>query len=186
MKNVKQIPIKTKSIKKIYQNPWLSLEEHKVINADNKEGVYGVLNYGNGVSILAMDDKNNIFLIKEYKYAVKKFMFQLPSGGVGKGEKPIQSAKRELLEETGLKASDWKHLGITNPFPTTVTTTVSLYLATNLKQIKKPEVGVDLYKFSIQEVIKMISRNEITHSGSIVCLFKYLQFNRSGILSNNQ
>lgn len=175
MNNLKRISIKTRSIKTIYQNPWLTVEEHKVINLNHKEGIYGVLNYGDGVSVLAIDEKNNVYLINEYKYAVKKFMYQLPSGGIGKKEKPLQAAKRELLEETGLKSRNWKLLGITNPFPTTVTTTVHLYLATNLKQVKKPEAGVNLYKFPLSKVLKMISENKITHSGSIVCIFKYLQ-----------
>lgn len=177
MKTKKQTRPKTQSIRKVYENPWLRVEEHRILNADNSKGVYGVLNYGNGISVLAVDDKDNICLIREYKYAVHKFMFQLPSGGVGRnGEKPLAAAKRELLEETGLEASKWKLLGVTNPFPTTVTTTVSLFLATGLKQVQEPEGGVDLYKFSLKDVLKMVSKNKITHSGSIVCLFKYFQY----------
>lgn len=172
MKNKTSVPIKTISVKQIYKNSWLSLEEHRVITPDNKKGVYGVLDYGDGVSVLATDG-DDIFLIKEYKYAIKKFTFQLPSGSVNKNESPLRSAKKELLEEAGLKAGKWALLGITHPFPTNITTTVYLYLARDVKQVQKPEAGINLYKFSISKVKKMIDQNKITHSGSLVCLLKY-------------
>jgi ADP-ribose pyrophosphatase YjhB (NUDIX family) len=168
----REIPIKTVKIKGIYKNPWLSLEEHQVITPDNKKGVYGVLDYGDGVSVLATD-ADDIFLIKEYKYAIKKFSFLLPSGSVNKNETPLKSAKKELLKEAGLKAGNWALLGITHPFPTNITTTVYLYLARDVKQIQKPEAGVSLYKFSISKVKRMIDQNKITHSGSLVCLLRY-------------
>ena len=172
MKNKVGVPIKTVKIKRIYKNPWLSLEEHRVITPDNKKGVYGVLDYGDGVSVLATDG-NNVYLIKEYKYAIKKFSFLLPSGSVNKNETPLQSAKKELLEEAGLKAGKWTFLGTTHPFPTNITTTVYLYLARDVKQIQQPEAGVSLYKFSLSKVKKMIDQNKITHSGSLICLLKY-------------
>ena len=174
MPKIDNIPPRTVSIRKIYKNRWLDLEEHKVITGDNKEGIYSVLDYGDGVSILPIDDDNNVFLIWEYKYAIKKFTLQLPSGSVDKREKPIQAAKRELLEETGFKAGKWKFLGTTNPFPTNITTTVFLYLATNLKQVQRPETGIEIYRFPISRVRKMVFENKITHSGSLVCLLKYL------------
>jgi 8-oxo-dGTP pyrophosphatase MutT (NUDIX family) len=176
---MKNQPVKTISIKKIYKNKWLDLEEHKVVTGDGKEHTYGVLDYGDGVSILSVDDSKNIFLIKEYKYAVKKYMYQLPAGTVEKGEAPLLAAKREFLEETGLKAGKWKFLGTTNPFPTNITTTVSLYLATNLKQVQEPEYGIRLHKFSLAKVKQMVAKNKITHSGTLVCLLKY--FNQEKI-----
>ena len=172
MKNKTSVPIKTIRIKQIYKNTWLSLEEHRVITPDNKKGVYGVLDYGDGVTVLATD-ADDIFLIKEYKYAIKKFSFLLPSGSVNKNETPLQSAKKELLEEAGLKASKWTFLGTTHPFPTNITTTVYLYHARSVKQIQKPEAGVSLYKFSLSKVKKMVDQNKITHSGSLVCLLEY-------------
>ncbi len=125
------------------------------------------------VSVLAVDKDKSIYLIREYKYAVKKYMYQLPAGTVEKGEVPLNAAKREFLEETGLEARNWKFLGITNPFPTNITTTVSLYLATGLKQVQNPEAGIRLRKFSLKKVKSMVSENKITHSGTLVCLLKY-------------
>lgn len=177
MENKKNSPIKTISVRKIYKNPWLTLEEHKVVNQEGKYGLYGILDYGDGVSILPIDG-NNIFLIKEYKYGIGKYSFQLPSGSINKNETPLQAAKKELLEESGLKARRWKQLGITHPFPTNITTAVYLYLAEGVEQVRKPEKGVNLYKFHKSKVKKMIQENKITHSGSLVCLLKYFSIIR--------
>lgn len=173
MKNKKDSPIKTVSVKKIYKNPWLTLEEHKVVNQDNKPGLYGILDYGDGVSVLAINHNDKAFLVEEYKYGIGEYSFQLPSGSVDKNETPLQSAKKELLEEAGLKAKSWKFLGITHPFPTNITTTVYLYLAKGVEQVRKPEEGVNLYKLPISKIKRMIKENKITHSGSLVCLLKY-------------
>lgn len=167
-----KIPFMILKTKRIYKNRWLSLEEHQVIGPDNRKSVYGVLDYGNGVSVLATDGKN-IFIIKEYKYAIKKFSYLLPTGSVNKNETPLQSAKKELLEEAGLKAKKWKLLGITHPFPTNITTKVSLYLATGVKQVQQPEAGISIYKFPIPTVKRMVAQGKITHSGSLVCLLRY-------------
>ena len=174
MPRFKNITPKTVSIRKIYKNRWLNLEEHRIITTDNKKGIYGILDYGDGVTVLPIDNDDNVYLIREYKYAIKKFTYQLPSGSVDKGEKPIQAAKRELLEETGFKAREWAFLGTTNPFPTNITTTVFLYFATGFKRIANPERGIELHKFSMKRVEKMVLENKITHSGSLVCLLKYL------------
>jgi len=166
--------IQTTDIKVVYSNPWLIVEEHKVRNIDNSAGIYGVLDYGNGVTTIAVNNNNEILLINEYKYAIEQFAYQLPSGGVEKGEDALEAAKREFLEESGLQGEKWQSLGYIYPFPTNIKTKVNLYLVTNVIEVQRPENGVDSDWFSVDEVREMIQRNEIIHAGSLVCLLKYL------------
>jgi len=95
----------------IYKNPWLQLREDLVIRPDGKRGVYSVVERLPVNFVIALDQKECIFFIKEYRYPIKKTILQLPAGVTDKNKDFLSSAKKELLEETGIKAKRWKKLG---------------------------------------------------------------------------
>ena len=104
-------PWQTKSSQKIYENPWISLTEHQVINPSGGDGIYGEVHFKNyAIGIIAIDEKNMIYLVGQYRYPLKQYSWELPEGGGPLGETPLDSAKRELLEETGLVAQHWQEV----------------------------------------------------------------------------
>ena len=97
--------IKTTSF--VYKNHWLEVLEHQVIRPDGKDGTYSEVDILSGSSILPVDEEGNVYLVKDYRFAIAKNSLELPRGGIDENEDPLTAAKRELKEELGIEAGEW-------------------------------------------------------------------------------
>src|SRR6266487_6951807 len=95
----------------IYENPWIKLEEHQLINPSGSKGIYGKVHFKNtAIGIIPLDDENNTWLVGQHRYVLSEWSWEIPEGGGPAGINILESAQRELLEETGLKAKHWKEI----------------------------------------------------------------------------
>jgi 8-oxo-dGTP pyrophosphatase MutT (NUDIX family) len=97
--------------KPVYRNQWISVREDRIIYPNGKPGVYGVVEKGPGVAVIALDKDNNIFFIRQYRYTLDDVFWELPAGAVHEGESEVESAQRELFEEIGIRAGRFERLG---------------------------------------------------------------------------
>lgn len=101
-------PWKTLQITQVYDNPWIQVSHHDVITPIGKPGIYGVVHFKNlAVGVLPLDEERNTWLVGQYRYALKRYSWEIPEGGCPLGTSPLETAQRELLEETGIKANRW-------------------------------------------------------------------------------
>ncbi len=82
--------------------------------------------------MMPVDEKNRILLVRQYRLPAQQFLWELPAGSVDPGEKPLQTAKRELVEETGYRAKKWTKLAEFYPSPGFLSEKMTIYLATGL------------------------------------------------------
>ena len=174
-------PYKVLETQSIYQNKWLSVREDKVVHPGGNEGIFGIIEMKAGATVLALNEYNEVYLVREYKYAIEKYSIELMSGGLDDGEPPIDGAKRELKEELGIVAAEWIDLGVVDPFTTVISSPNYMFLARGLKKGRQ-KLGeleqLEILKIPFDRVINMVMNNEITHSASCVCILKaarYLQ-----------
>ena len=168
-------PWKIKHSKIVYQNRWISVREDAVIRPDGKPGIFGVVTMLPGSSVIPIDDKGNVYLTKEYHYGVGRTTIEAISGGIEKGENKLNTAKRELEEETGLAAKRWTYLGSVDPFTTVVNSPNHMYLARNLSLGKSHQEGTEnikVIKVPLKKAIQWIKKGKITHSATCVALLK--------------
>ena len=101
-------PWKQLSSTVVYDNPWMRVEEHQVINPSGAQSLYGKVCFKNrAVAILALDETDSLYLVGQHRYTLDEYAWELPMGGAPEEEDVLAAAKRELREETGISASDW-------------------------------------------------------------------------------
>ncbi len=104
-------PWQTLTSKHIYDNPWISLREDQVINPNGGQGIYGLVHFKNkALGIIPVDDRGYTYLVGQYRYALSAYSWEIPMGGGPLAEDILEAAQRELREETGLSAKNWKQI----------------------------------------------------------------------------
>ncbi len=172
--NKKRGPWTIKSSIRKYKNPWIEVSEDEVIKPDGEPGVFGTVKMKAGVSVLPMDKDGFVYLTQEFHYALGRESIEAVSGGIDGSEKPLETAKRELLEEIGIEAKEWIDLGLVNPFTTVVNSPAYLFLARDLQLTKRnPETEViKLLKVKFDDAVNMVVDSKITHGPSCVLILK--------------
>ncbi|TAH03219.1 MAG: NUDIX hydrolase [Sphingobacteriales bacterium] len=159
-----------------YDNHWISLTQHEVINPNGGQGIYGQVHFKNyAIGIVALDNLNNIYLVGQYRFPINLYSWELPEGGGDLCVEPLVSAKRELLEETGLVAAEWKEL-----FRMHLSNSVSdelsiIYLAKNLQQFEaQPEdtEQLQIKKIPFEEAYQMVISGKITDSITMAAILR--------------
>jgi 8-oxo-dGTP pyrophosphatase MutT (NUDIX family) len=169
-------PWKITSQKNIYDNPWINLTEYQVINPSGNPGIYGKIHFKNvAIGVLPLDAELNTYLVGQFRFALNQYSWEMPEGGGPEGTDPLESAKRELLEETGLKASQWteiQRLHLSNSVSDELSI---LYLARGLEQFEaEPEETEQLIikKVPFAEIYRMVCDGEITDSMTVAAVLK--------------
>jgi len=176
MQHPEENPWKIVSEKNIYDNPWISLTEYDVINPSGNPGIYGKVHYKNrAIGVLPLDENMNTYLVGQYRFVLDQYSWEMPEGGGDLNDEPINAAKRELLEETGLKANKWTEL-IRMHLSNSVSDELSIiYVAQDLQQFEpEPEDTEQLVinKVPFQEVYQMVCRGEITDAMTVAAVLK--------------
>ena len=165
---------KTTSVKQVYDNAWVAVEHREVVNPAGKPGIYGVVKFKNrAIGIVPLDDEGYIYLVGQYRYTLDVYSWEIPEGGGPLGEDPLDTAKRELKEETGLVATDWKQIGRIHTSNSVTDEEGFIFLAEGLTQcIAEPEETEELHvrRVLLGEAVDMVMRSEITDSLSMCAI----------------
>lgn len=169
-------PWKTLSSKPVYQNPWISLREDQILNPKGGNGIYGVVSFKNkALGIIPLDDDNNTWLVGQYRYALNEYSWEIPMGGGPVEKDYLESAKRELKEETGFTAEKWTEIARIHTSNSVTDEEGFIYLAQDLTagetEFEETE-DLQIKKLPLAEAVEMVMRNEITDSISIAGILK--------------
>ena len=158
----------------IYENRWISLNHYDVINPNGGEGIYGKVHFKNiAIGIVPIDDDGNTWLVGQHRFPLNIYSWEIPEGGCPLDEKPLDAAKRELLEETGLVAQEWKVI-LTMYLSNSVSDEKAIiFIAKNLSQQASQPDDTELLqikKVSLQESFEMVNKNTITDAVAVAAL----------------
>ncbi len=168
---------KIKKSEEIYKNPWLSVIKNEVVQPDGKDGEYTTVNIKPGVTILALDANGSVKLSKGFQFAIQKYMTGATAGGaIESGESPLEAAKRELKEETGIEATKFTPLGEVNAITSGIISSPNyLFLAEGLEFGEKHLEGTEEIKsftVTLEKAVELVMSGEITHSASALLIMK--------------
>jgi 8-oxo-dGTP pyrophosphatase MutT (NUDIX family) len=175
-------PWKTVSSKTVYENPWIRVREDNVVRPDGTSGIYGVMESNDSVMTIALNEKNEVFLIRAFSYPVSSWSWELPGGG-GDNEHAEIAAKRELAEETGIVAQTWTSLGKTRVCNGLMTERTHYYVASDIEIQERIESDdhhfiSDGQFYSLNRIDEMIISGDIDDGQTITGLYllkKYIQ-----------
>ena len=164
------------SEKQVYDNKWINVTEYDVINPTGGKGIYGKVHFKNlAIGIVALDEALNTYLVGQYRFTLDEYSWEIPEGGGPLEDDPLDSAKRELLEETGLIAHDWTVI-LRMHLSNSVSDEYSIiYLARQLEQhTAMPEETEQLIvkKMPFEEAWQMTEDGLITDAMSVAAIQK--------------
>jgi 8-oxo-dGTP pyrophosphatase MutT (NUDIX family) len=174
--NEQHNPWQIKGEQAIYDNPWIQVTEYDVINPSGGKGIYGKVHFKNtAVAVIPLDDALNTWLVGQYRFTISQYTWEIPEGGSPAGTDPLASAKRELLEETGLVAARWDFLMNFHLSNSVSDEYGFIYLARQLEQhAPEPEETEQLVikKTPFEEAYRMVENGLITDSLSVAAILK--------------
>jgi 8-oxo-dGTP pyrophosphatase MutT (NUDIX family) len=171
-------PWKTISEETAYENAWIRVEHHEVLNPAGNPGIYGKVHFKNtAIAIIAVDSEGFTYLVGQFRYTLNTYSWEVPEGGcsIESGESILEAAKRELLEETGLVALKWTELGEVYLSNSVSDEKAVMYLAQNLSQhqaCSEETEQLKIRKLPLKEAIEMAQNGEITDALSVLSLLK--------------
>lgn len=173
-------PWETVSTRAVYDNPWIKVREDEVVRPDGRPGIYGVVHFKNvAVGVLAVED-GEVYLVGQYRYTLGRYSWEIVEGGCPEGEDTLDAARRELEEETGLRARDWVKMGEAHLSNSVSDELAVWYLATGLEQGEPRPDGTErlqVRRVGLEEALRMTFAGEITDALSMLALMQ-LQLRR--------
>ncbi len=162
----------------VYENPWIQVQHSAILNPNGGEGIYGKVHFKNlAIGILAINDQEEIYLVGQDRFPFQgEFSWEIIEGGGPLDEDPLESAKRELKEETGLEARSWslvQEMHLSNSVSDEVS---KLYIARDLIAGEaNPDATekLQIKKLPFQEALNMVLKGEIKDSISVAAILFY-------------
>jgi ADP-ribose pyrophosphatase len=158
----------------IYSGKLIRLKVDRIIEPSGVRAEREVVHHAGSVVILAHSNDGRIVLVRQYRYAVKQFLWELTAGIIKPGERPLAAARRELMEETGYRAKKLRFLFDFFPSPGILTEKMFLVEATELTWSKAqpdPDERIEVGHFTPAQVMRMIKSRRIRDAKTLVGLF---------------
>ena len=161
----------THQSKEVYDNPWIKVVHDDVTTPTGTSGIYGTVLFKNkAIGIIPIDREGNTWLVGQYRYPLKEYSWEIPMGGGPHNEEPLQTAQKELKEETGIEAKKWTNLMKIHTSNSVTNEVGFIFLA---EELTYGETSFDetedltIKKLPFTEAYQMVLDNKITDAISV-------------------
>ncbi|WP_317930015.1 NUDIX hydrolase [Halioxenophilus sp. WMMB6] len=166
-----------KSRRETYSNPWISVSHCEVITPAGSDGIYGLVHFKNtAVGVVPIDDEGYTWLVRQSRYPLQEYTWEIPEGGSPAGEETLATAQRELREEVGLEASQWRELQRMHLSNSVSDEAAVLYVARGIRECGGIELDdsedITSRRLPLSEAVQMVLDGEITDSLSVAALLR--------------
>ncbi len=166
---------KTLDSAELYDGRVFRVTRDDVLLENGRTGVREIVHHHGGACVVALTKEGEVYLVRQYRYAIGREMWELPAGKLEKDEDPFEAACRELGEETGLAADNWRSLGAFYPTVGYCTEAIHMYLATGLHAVDMhldEDEFLEPCKAPLTEMVQRVLNGEIQDSKTIVGVLK--------------
>lgn len=168
-------PWKTLSGELKYENKWISVTEYQVINPAGGNGIYGKVHFKNkAIGVVPVDHELNTWLVGQFRYTLNEWSWEIPEGGGPPNESPVECARRELQEETGLRAHRWTQILRFHTSNSVTDEEGFIFMAEGLEEgknsLEETEADMKVWKLPLNKAVQMVTEGKITDSLSAMGL----------------
>jgi ADP-ribose pyrophosphatase len=175
----------TLSSRLIYDGRAVRLRVDTVRMPSGRETTREIVEHSDCVAVIAVDDKDNVLLVNQFRKPVEKELLEIPAGGIEPGEEPVDCVRREMREETGFLPRKVERLGGFYSTPGYCTEYLYLYLASDLVpsplQAEDSE-SIRLVRMPLAQIPGLITSGSICDAKSIAGLLAFLEYRKSAKL----
>ena len=165
----------TASSRELFSGKILHMFHDEVILPDGGRAMREIVRHPGGVCIAALDDDNNLFFVRQFRYPYKEEVLELPAGKLEKGMTPLENGKRELLEETGTEGYSYISLGQVYPSPGYTDEIIHLY-ACRVSSVGESRPDEDEFlnveKIPLDKALEMVLNNQIPDAKTQITVLK--------------
>ncbi|MBT8471299.1 MAG: NUDIX hydrolase [Marinicaulis sp.] len=165
-------PWVVRSSRLTFENPWIRVTDHDVLHPDGSDGEYGVVSFKNiAIGVLPITERGETWLVGQHRFPSEKYSWELPEGGGLVDDSPLESAKRELREETGVSAENWIELTRFDVSNSVTDERAICFLAYGLhhgQSAPEPSELLDVKKVPLKDVYHNVMTGEISDSLTIM------------------
>ncbi len=181
-------PWRRRSRRVAYENAWITVWHDEVIRPDGAPGVYGVVHFANlAAGVLVLDEFDRVLLVGQHRYTLDGYSWEIPEGGVPAGETALEGVQRELREETGVEATDWRELARAHLSNSVSDELAVVFVATGLRQGDATPDGTEVLErrwLPFDDVVEMTLDGRITDALTVIAIERLaLQRARAGVAS---
>jgi len=172
-KDLIETKVKTLGIPK---TTFLKVQTDEIVLSNSKKSIREFILHPGAALVIPETKKGELLFIKQFRYPLKQIFLELPAGKIDKGEKPIDTAKRELREEVGYLAKSMKYITTIHPVIGYADEVIHIYLARGLKYVgDSPDDGEFLIpqKMTLKAAMAKVKRHKITDVKTQIALFWY-------------
>lgn len=172
---MKHLHEETLESEQVFRGKLLDVRRDRVRLPDGSEGVRECIIHPGAVVIIPVLANGDLLFERQFRYPVGHAFLELPAGKIDAGEEIAVTATRELLEETGHEADDWRYLGVMHPCIGYSNERIEIFLARGLRRVSAPQLDhgefLDILPMSLPDAIDAIRSGELTDAKTITALF---------------
>ena len=166
---------KTLESRRLFTRKIINLCLDKALLPDGTTANRVLVQHPGGVSVAALTENNEIYMVRQFRYPYQEILLELPAGKLERGENPFEAVKREQREETGTTAEEYRYLGEVYPTPGYVDETIRLW-ACRVKARGEMDLDDDEFleveKIPLQKAVEMVLQNEIRDAKTQIGILK--------------
>lgn len=163
----------------IYEGKVINLRRERVTLPNGMQVDLEIVDHPGGAAAVALDDRDRVCLVRQYRHLAGGYIWELPAGKIDDREPPVQTAQRELADETGFSAQTWFSLGSILSSPGVFDETIHLWLArtlTAVSQNTEPEEDLEVHWLRFSEALQWAQDGTIADAKTVVGLFRASRF----------
>ena len=175
MSQTSDLTEKTLSREEKYRGSFLSLHVDQVLLPNGRTSIREVVEHVDGVGVLALDERNNVLAVTQYRYVVGRTLLEIPAGKLEPGEDPVTGALRELREETGAVPDTLLPMGVILPSPGCLGERLYLFLAKGLhmeRQALDEDEFLNLERIPLDQLVSMALDGTLIDGKSVIGVLK--------------